>query len=901
MHVAGVRHREGDIAIRRQATGHICHEFGNGVLAEPLVRPSAFVEDRNLLAHSNSFSFFIGGVTHWVPLNTVCGWQPRNATTLDKVPRRPSHLQAVPEPPPSAAQKTTAARPESTLSGWLAQRSDEQLQRLLRTRIDVATPAPQTLDTLAARLQYSDAANRAADMLDLPTATVLVAAQAAGAATEPISLQRLLEQLPYLTAARRPAAVRRRVTDALDTLRDHGLIWGDDKHLNLVAPLSTARITSQVVLPRSGEPVGADLIALLKNAPEQARAVVERIASGDVPRGTLPTRNPEALRAAIASLTSAGALDVQAGVVTARAHTLYYQRFGTPATDILAEPQWPGSQVGVAQRDGAAAVAAIEVDHVVTRVLDVLDTAPLHELRSGGIGIREMRRLATQAGIDVDECVILVEILASAELLAPGDAVLGDETLLDVWAPTPAADAWRDAELAARIAWLAAAWWLMPRRPQPVGAPAARLRAVDPATNPKQPEAGAADSTQTSLHVLMVDHVQPRAPRERADMAAALQKLPQDRDTTETGFRELVRWTAPIYLALRRIDVLYDHLEQARLLGLVSGWGLSTVGRTVAAFDAAKLDPDAEPAADLRERLTAAFAEILPAPIAEIIVQADHTILAPGPLTSELALAVGAFADIESAGAATTYRITEKSVRRALDSGGSAAEIIALLERISLTPVPQAVVYLIEDTARRHGTLRVGSATTFLRSDDTALIAELAAGPLAGPLALRMLAPTVLISELRPRPLLTELRRAGYAPLAEDATGKLLSVSKDRARIDPAETHGTRYAEIGRSAALTLSTEAARRAVAVLRSAQRAGDVNPSQRRTGEAALALLHTAADRGQTVSIAVVDSAGRTSTTLLLPLQVGAGRVAGINPMTGEKREHSLHRVISVTPAT
>ncbi|MBX4308611.1 helicase-associated domain-containing protein, partial [Mycobacterium tuberculosis] len=59
----------------------------------------------------------------------------------------------------------------------------------------------------------------------------------------------------------------------------------------------------------------------------------------------------------------------------------------------------------------------------------------------------------------------------------------------------------------------------------------------------------------------------------------------------------------------------------------------------------------------------------LPEPVSEVIVQADLTILAPGPLVPELAADFALLADVESAGAATTYRVTETSLRRALDSG----------------------------------------------------------------------------------------------------------------------------------------------------------------------------------------------------------------------------------------
>jgi hypothetical protein len=63
------------------------------------------------------------------------------------------------------------------------------------------------------------------------------------------------------------------------------------------------------------------------------------------------------------------------------------------------------------------------------------------------------------------------------------------------------------------------------------------------------------------------------------------------------------------------------------------------------------------------------------------------------------------------------YRVTERSVRRALDAGRSGTQLLAFVEQRSRTPVPQALRYMIEDAARRHGLLRAGAAASYLRCD----------------------------------------------------------------------------------------------------------------------------------------------------------------------------------------
>src|SRR5690606_32247094 len=113
-----------------------------------------------------------------------------------------------------------------------------------------------------------------------------------------------------------------------------------------------------------------------------------------------------------------------------------------------------------------------------------------------------------------------------------------------------------------------------------------------------------------------------------------------------------------------------------------------------------------------------ALEPLLPAPVDHVLLQADLTAIAPGPLEPELARAMAQLAETESHGGATVYRFTPDSVRRALDQGRSATDLHQLLAQHSRTPVPQPLSYLIDDVARRHGQLRAGQASAYLRCDD---------------------------------------------------------------------------------------------------------------------------------------------------------------------------------------
>ena len=160
-------------------------------------------------------------------------------------------------------------------------------------------------------------------------------------------------------------------------------------------------------------------------------------------------------------------------------------------------------------------------------------------------------------------------------------------------------------------------------------------------------------------------------------------------------------------------------LAEATVLGAVALDAMSTPGRAL-------LDDPARAGAALRG--------VLPEPVDHVLLQADLTAVAPGPLDPGLERELDLVGEVESAGGATVYRFTETTVRRALDAGRTAAELHELFATHSATPVPQGLTYLVDDVARRHGRLRGGAALSFLRSDDEVLIAEVIASPAAAAL-----------------------------------------------------------------------------------------------------------------------------------------------------------------------
>ena len=190
------------------------------------------------------------------------------------------------------------------------------------------------------------------------------------------------------------------------------------------------------------------------------------------------------------------------------------------------------------------------------------------------------------------------------------------------------------------------------------------------------------------------------------------------------------------------------------------------------------------------------MAKALPAPIDHFLLQADLTVVVPGPLERDLADELAAVADrrIRRRGDGLPGQRADRS-GVPLTPAAPPATLHSLFAKHSKTPVPQGLTYLIDDVARRHGQLRVGMAASFVRCEDPALLAQAVAAPAIERLDVRLLAPTVAVSQAPIAEVLAALREAGFAPAAEDSAGAIVDVRARGARV-PAPT--TRRRGIGR-------------------------------------------------------------------------------------------------------
>jgi len=149
--------------------------------------------------------------------------------------------------------------------------------------------------------------------------------------------------------------------------------------------------------------------------------------------------------------------------------------FGTGLHHDLADepPAVAVTQHDARNADASAGAAAVAVPRRVEELLDAWAAGPPGVLRSGGAGIRDLRRTAALLDVPEEEAAFLAELAYAAGLVA-ADLASG------FWLPTPAYDRWLDLPPERRWAELAAAWLVSDRAAGRVGAPDERNRQVAP-------------------------------------------------------------------------------------------------------------------------------------------------------------------------------------------------------------------------------------------------------------------------------------------------------------------------------------------------------------------------------------------------------------------------------------
>lgn len=742
------------------------------------------------------------------------------------------------------------------LGAWLAERDDARLITLLRLRPDLTQPPPGSIAALAARAAARQSVKAATDDLDFLQLSVIDALLTLHADTTAVTFSEL-------TGVLGERADSRAVAGAVDDLMERALVWGDTSGagwLRVVAEAASGLPWYPGQATEEGAATDTEITAELGNLDSDARDLLEKLVAGSPvgrTRDAMPGTSPDR---PVQRLLSAGLLrrlDDETVILPRLVGQVL--RGDTPGPVSVARPDPTVSSTTAADVDAVAAGAAIDLLREAEIILGTLGAAPVPELRSGGLGVRDVKRLAKLTGIDEPRLGLLLEVTAAAGLLAAG---MPDPEPADpagaYWAPTVAADRFLDSPTAARWYLLASAWLDLPGRPSLIG-----RRGPD-----GKPYAALADPLFSTA-----------APLDRRLLLEMLAELPAGSGVDVDSASRALVWRRPRWSARLQPQPVADLLTEAHSLGALGRGALSTPMRALLAEDA-------------EDAVVATMGKVLPAPIDYFLVQADLTVVVPGPLERGLAERLAAVAAVESAGAAMVYRIDERSVRRALDTGRTAGELHALFATHSKTPVPQALTYLIDDVARRHGQLRVGVASSFVRCEDATLLAQAVAAPATEMAELRLLAPTVAVSQAPIAEVLAALRAAGFAPAAEDSAGMIVDLRSRDARVTaPGRRRVFRHAPVPTDQTLSAI-------VAVLRKV--ASAPSSGMRLDPAVAITELQHAAHHQESVVIGYVDPAGVATQRVVAPINVRGGQLTAFDPAAGRVREFAIHRVTSVVSA-
>ncbi|MEU8648663.1 helicase-associated domain-containing protein [Streptomyces sp. NPDC048737] len=611
--------------------------------------------------------------------------------------------------------------------------------------------------------------------------------------------------------------------------------------------------------------------------------------------------------------------------------------------------------------DAAAAGQAYTALATVEELLKEWDEGGPAVLRAGGLSLRDLKRTAVALDVSEPMAAFWVELAYAAGLIASdGEA---DER----YAATPAYDEWLERPAAERWVRLAQAWLAGTRTPGLVGGRDTKERTLS-ALGPGL-DRSAAPEVRRRVLVLLAGLAEGTVPTAESVLARLSWERPLRGPQREDDLRaRLARWTlseaellgvtgrgalssqgrALLGPAAARPAGGRDEAapaaggtagrsghsprdaDRSRETDPSRGTESSQVPRGLvaarggdfapgpgdrlpfphhtAAPDATPLAPGPLPAAEQAVASAAAvrlLTPLLPEPLDHVLLQADLTAVAPGPLHRPLADMLGVLADVESKGGATVYRFTPGSVRRALDAGRTASDLHAFLAEHSRTPVPQPLAYLIDDVARRHGHLRVGAASAYVRCDDDAMLNEILADKRAAALRLRRLAPTVLAAGADPAALLDGLRAMGFAPAAESAEGDVLITRADAHRTPPrtapepvpegppvpddtllsAAVRAIRAGDLASTAPRKPADDSAARAPGAL------------PRTSPAETLATVQAAVLTGEAVWIGYVNAEGAASQRVIAPVRVEGGFVTAYDHTADEVRTYPLHRITGV----
>ena len=641
---------------------------------------------------------------------------------------------------------------------------------------------------------------------------------------------------------------------ALEHLIRIGLVYPSDDGL---------RVPTQLREVLGSEPAGlgpASMVKLklseLAQAPVDSKKVLERLIWGP-PRGSVgDIKNPGPGIAWLLEKKFLVALD-QRTVILPRDIAIELRGKKIHKELYVQAPKLTGSKREKKQVDLAAIANVSTVLRWVEELLNFWAQEPADALRAGGLGVRDLKVLSTHLGVD-DACTAFIAELAYLSSLISIDA--NDQILpsnkFDMWLMQSPADRWQ----------VLASQWLITSR---VSGLVGRLESKNVAAlGPELDRVNASKVRRLTLSLL----------KENPGVSPEW-----------NSFKSVLDWRAP----LRRNSSLQDELaewtlREAEWLGITGQGAISKYG--IGFLDGEDLD---------------LINQDLPKTVDHILIQSDNTAIAPGPLEHEISQSLAMMAEIESRGGATVYRFSEATIRRALDHGKTGDEIKSFLTKTSKTPMPQPLEYLIADVAKKHGKLRVGNTSSFIRCEDTALISQIMNDKKLEILGLRRIAPEVVICQMDATDAMRILRESGYLPAGESANGMMLTgVKSNRALTKPRPPRIIGEVELPTDESLVAAIRSLRtgeksthRQTRLRQVANEALGALP--RTTANETMDVLQQYISEEKTLSIGYADNNGGVTHRIIDPMRISAGALIARDHATGEVQSFRIPRITGVAP--
>lgn len=740
----------------------------------------------------------------------------------------------------------------ATLVSSLRAFDDAAVMKLLQERPDLLHPIPPDFERLAARAVSPSSVARALDRINRSALQVI---EALAVLPKPVSTMQLINAMG-VTGKAVPVSIKQ----AMKHLRDLVLVWGDDKALltpdsliDVIGPypcglgVSAKENIDSLIASKHPDELEEQISA----APEDVRFVIEKLLWGP-PVGKVSDANKkvtvESAKSPIEWLLARG-LVIPTGpetimlpkeVALALRENKLVKEVDPGAPEVI-----PDKTVKL-KPDSVGGEIAFAFVKQTEQLLDAWSISPPPVLRSGGLSARDLTKAAELLDTDESATALIIEIAHAAELLAT------DFHQQPSWAPTTGYDIWRIKDVATKWESLVLAWWNSARAIFLIGE--------------KDEKGDRINALQGGLDRIGIPLI---------DLRTLALEAMQFGSTNAEQMVAWVSWHRPRRDKKMVHRVVIATLAQAELLG-VSGMGrLTTAGKELLHH----------------QEIANCVSEFLPTPIDYIMLQADLTAVAPGPLIADLERELSAIAEIESRGAATVYRFNEVSIRRGLDLGKSADGIKNLLSKTSKTPVPQPLTYLIEDTARKHGAIRLGAAPAYLRSDDSTLLDALMRDARITALMPQRIAPTVVIFQADPEDAAAVLSQSGYTPTLESEDGSMLV----RARLQRRATleANTNRLEHPTDEVLIEAVKALRQGDAAAPSARPKNAVRLSTTDT----VVVLRKAIEQKQKVWIGYANESGREVEHVVQPIRITAGKLSAFDQRSAKVGEFSIARITMI----